>query len=289
MAEPIMTLGEVVARTTDFFRAKGIDTPRLDAELLLGEVLGMDRLQVYLNFDRPLSGEETARARELVRRRAGHEPVAYILGRREFMSRSFEVTPAVLIPRPETELLVEAALAALRETFVGDGELRVLEFGVGSGAVAVSLAAEEARVQVVATEISPAAAEVARRNAQTHGVADRVDVRVQSDFAGVAGPFHALVANPPYVDPAERETMMSDVVNHEPHEALFADNEGYAAIEQVLAAAPAMLIAGGSVIMEVGAGQMNRTKEIATAAGLGGLRVTKDYAGIERILVARKL
>ena len=287
MAEPTMTLGEVIARTTDFFRSKGIVSPRLDAELLLGEVLGMDRLQVYLHFDRPLSGDEMARARELVRRRAGHEPVAYILGRREFLSRSFEVTPAVLIPRPETEIVVETALAQLRANFAEASELRVLEFGVGSGAVSVSIAAEEPRVRVIATEISPAAAEVARRNAEAHGVSDRVEVRVQSDFSGLDGKFHALVANPPYVDPAERETMMPDVVNHEPHVALFADNEGFAAIEQVLAAAPGLLTAGGVVIMEVGAGQMDKTKEIATAAGFSELSVIKDYSGIDRILVAR--
>ena len=290
MAEPVLTLGEVIIRTTDFFRGKGIVTPRLDAELLVGEVLGMDRLQVYLNFDRPMQESEMARARELVRRRAGHEPVAYILGRREFFGRSYEVNPAVLIPRPETELLVEAALGALRdERWSGEAELRVLEFGVGSGVIAVSLAAEEARVQVVATEISPAAAEVARRNAERHGVSDRVTVLVQGDFEGVGDGFHVLAANPPYVDPADKATMMPDVINHEPHEALFADNEGYAAIEQVLAAAPGLLATGGSVIMEVGAGQMGKTKAIAGAAGLGRLSVTKDYAGIERILVAKKV
>ncbi|PKO18890.1 peptide chain release factor N(5)-glutamine methyltransferase [candidate division BRC1 bacterium HGW-BRC1-1] len=290
MAEPILTLGEVIIRTTDFFRGKGIVTPRLDAELLVGEVLGMDRLQVYLSFDRPMAESEMARARELVRRRAGMEPVAYILGRRDFFGRSFEVNPAVLIPRPETELLVEAALAALRdERWAGEAELRVLEFGVGSGAIAVSLAAEEPRVQVVATEISPAAAEVARRNAERHGVSDRVTLLVQADFEGVGDGFHVLAANPPYVDPADKATMMPDVVNHEPHQALFADNLGYAAIEQVLKAAPELLATGGSVIMEVGAGQMDKTKEIAKAAGLAEVSVIKDYAGIERILVAYKL
>lgn len=288
MAEPVLTLGEVIIRTTDFFRGKGIVTPRLDAELLVGEVLGMDRLQVYLNFDRPMQESEMARARELVRRRAGHEPVAYILGRREFFGRSFEVNPAVLIPRPETELLVEAALAALRdERWSSEAELRVLEFGVGSGAIAVSLAAEESRVQVVATEISPAAAEVARRNAERHGVGDRVTVLVQADFEGVGDGFHVLAANPPYVDPADKATMMPDVVNHEPHQALFADNEGYAAIEQVLKAAPGLLATGGSVIMEVGAGQMGFSKTEATEAGLAFVDVLKDYTGYERILVLR--
>ena len=290
MAEPILTLGEVIIRTTDFFRGKGIVTPRLGAELLVGEVLEMDRLQVYLSFDRPMQESEMARARELVRRRAGMEPVAYILGRRDFFGRSFEVNPAVLIPRPETELLVEAALAALRdERWAGEAELRVLEFGVGSGAIAVSLAAEEPRVLVVATEISPAAAEVARRNVERHGVSDRVTVLVQADFERVGDGFRVLVANPPYVDPADKATMMSDVVNHEPHEALFAGNEGYAAIEQVLKAAPGLLATGGSVIIEVGAGQMDKTKEIAKASRLGEVSVIKDYAGIERILKAQKL
>lgn len=280
-----MTVGDVVARTTEFFRDKGINPARLDAELLLGEALGMNRLQIYLSFDRPVGASELERARELVRRRARHEPVAYILGRREFLSRQFTVSPAALIPRPETELLVEAALDELRARFGGADVLRVLEFGIGSGAVSVSVLAEEPRARVVATEISAAAAEVARANAERHGVADRLDVRVQDDFAGVEGPFHAFLANPPYVDPAELKSLPPDVARFEPHEALFADDAGYAAIARVVSAAPGLLGAGGFVLMEVGAGQAPRAAEIAAASGLRVGRIVKDYAGIDRHLL----
>ena len=285
MAAETMTVGDVVARTTEFFRGRGIEPARLDAELLLGEALGMNRLQIYLNFDRPVGAAELERARELVRRRARHEPVAYILGRREFLSRQFAVSPAVLIPRPETELLVEAALEELRGRFPGSDGLRVLEFGVGSGAVSVSVLAEEPRARVVATEISTAAAEVARANAERHGVADRLDIRVQDDFAGIAGPFHALLANPPYVDPAELGSMSPDVVRFEPHEALFAADCGFAAIARVAAGAPGLLGPGGFVLMEVGAGQAARAAEIAAASGLRVGRIVRDYAGFDRHLL----
>lgn len=149
-------------------------------------MLGYDRLKLYLNLDRPLTAPELDRARELIRRRAGHEPVAYILGLKEFAGRAFAVGPGVLIPRPDTELLVEHATTELLERFgAEEEEIRVLELGVGSGAIAVSLACDVPRARITATEIVPAAAEFARRNAREHGVDDRVEVRLQSDFAGL--------------------------------------------------------------------------------------------------------
>ncbi len=278
-----MTLGEVVARTTEFFKGRDIATARLDAELLVGEAVGMDRLHVYLNFDRPMAEPELERARAMVRRRGMREPVAYILGRREFRSLDFEVTPAVLIPRPETELLVEHAKAELEGRFPGaKGAWRVLEFGAGSGAVCVSLAAETPLARVVATEVCPDALAVARRNAERHGVSDRVEFRNQSDFAAIAGPFHAVLANPPYIDPADRAILPPDVAGHEPDTALFAADGGFACMRQILRDAPALVDPRGFVLMEIGMGMETRAGEIGAGFGWTLEKVIPDYAGIGR-------
>jgi len=281
---PCLTVKDVLARTTDYFQSKGIKTARLDAEVLLGAALGLDRLKLYLNFDRPLIEQELERSRELVRRRAAREPVAYILGEREFLSRTFQVGPAVLIPRPETELLVEHTVTELRRRFPEEPELRVLEFGVGSGAIAVSLAAELSQARVIATEVSRAAAEVARANAERHGVAARVEVRVQSDFAGIPGPFHALVSNPPYVNPDDRDSLEEDVRNFEPATALFADEEGLQWYRFLAQQAAGLLASSGFVAVEIGAGQALDIRSLAEQQGLAHEHTIKDYAGIERLL-----
>ncbi|MGI8906688.1 MAG: peptide chain release factor N(5)-glutamine methyltransferase [Candidatus Sumerlaeaceae bacterium] len=279
------TVRTIIDKTAKFFVAKGIPSARLDAELLLAEVLGMDRLRLYMNFDRPLNEEELNRARELVRRRATREPVAYILGRREFASRMFEVDPSVLIPRPETELLVDEAEQELKRRFPDAGSaFRILEFGVGSGAIAVTLAANLPAAQIVGTEISAEAAATARRNADKHGVSERIDLRVQPDFAGIEGPFHAIVANPPYVDPADALMMADDVKLYEPAGALFAEENGLHWYRLLAVEAPRLLDPNGFLLMEIGQGQMPAIAQIAKGAGLDVERVSKDYAGTERMM-----
>lgn len=283
MTGKLLTIGEVVMRAAEYLARHGVETARLDAELLIGHALGLTRLQVYLERDRPMTEAERERARELVRRRAAREPVAYILGKREFRSREFEVTPAVLIPRPETELLVEHALTELERHFGRGQPLRVLEFGVGCGAIAVSLAAEMPEVEVVATEASPAAAEVARRNAERHGVADRVEVRVQPDFEGIAGPFHALVSNPPYVAESEAATLPPDVVRYEPHQALFGGPDGMRWIEWLMDEGPKRLVAGGFMLFEIGSTQGELVRRAAAVRGLTLEAILPDYAGLPRL------
>lgn len=276
---------EILDKTVQYFQSKGIKSARLDAELLLAHTLGMDRLRLYLSMDRPLNAEELTNARELVRRRAMREPIAYILGTREFCSRSFEVNPSVLIPRPETELLVEQAISELKRRFPDEGTaFRILEFGVGSGAIAVSLAAELPSAQIIATEISESAAETARKNTQKHGVEERIDIRVQPDFSGIVGPFHAIVSNPPYVRTVDASALEDDVVRFEPHEALFAGEDGLKWYRYLTAQAPALLIAGGFLLMEIGQGQAGAVQLLGVKAGLTAECVTKDYAGIERIV-----
>ncbi len=271
-------------RAAQFLAAKGSQSPRLDAELLVGHALGMTRLQLYLDRDRPLNDDELARARELVRRRAAHEPVAYITGKKEFFGYEFIVTPAVLVPRPETELLVEHAVAELDRRFGEQETLRVLEFGTGSGAIAVTLALLQPNLRIVATEISAEAAEVARENASRHNVADRVDIRVQSDFSGIEGPFHAVVSNPPYVAEKDAATLPPDVLNYEPHAALFAGPDGMKWITWLFAVTPPLLHPGGFLAMEIGQGMAEQVGAAARAHGWTVEAVLRDYADIERIV-----
>lgn len=286
----VTTAREIVDKTTVFFTAKGIPSARLDAEILLAEVLGYDRLRLYMNLDRPLDEAELTRAREMVRRRAAKEPVAYILGRKEFAGRDFKVGPGVLVPRPDTEILVEEVGRELMARFADEpGDLRILEFGIGSGAIAITLAAEHLRAQVTATEISETAAAIARENAVTHGVSERVEILVQSDFSGIPGPFHAIVSNPPYIDPAELPTLAPDVANYEPHEALFAEDAGLRWYRFLAGEAARLLALGGFLAVEIGYTQREAVEQIFASAGLKLVRSVKDFGGNDRVILAEQI
>jgi release factor glutamine methyltransferase len=289
MSEPAISLREAVAKAAQFFKDKGIETARLDAELLLGEATGLDRLQLYLNLDRPLSASERAAAREFLRRRAAFEPVAYILGRKEFCSREYRVGPGVLVPRPETEHVVEAVQKQVELRFgkAPDG-LRILELGTGSGAIAVSLAADIADCHIIATEASADAAAIARSNAESHGVASKIEFRVQTDFAGIEGPFHVIASNPPYIALSDRDLLPKDVLDFEPPEALFAAEDGLACYRFILGEADALLLERGCVVVEIGRGQGEAVSRLGAQAGLRVSDRITDYAGIERVLVLEK-
>lgn len=269
--------------TADYFAARGIDAPRLDAELLLAETLGLDRVGLYLNFERPLQAAELAAYREQVRRRAAREPLAYILGRSEFWSRPLKVTPAVLIPRPETELLVELALPRL-----ADGS-RVLDVGTGSGALAIALAFERPDLRVTALDLSAAALAVAEENAAANGVAGRVACLAGDLHRLPAGPWELVVANPPYIPGAELATLMPDVRDYEPHLALDGGADGLDAYRALAGQAGAVLAPGGWLLVEVGAGQAPAVRGLFAAAGLQELLVAPDLAGIERVVGGCKL
>lgn len=277
----------MIDRTADFFQQKGIDSARLDAQLLIAHALGKTRLELYLQFDYPVNDEELARARELVRRRAAREPVAYIIGNREFAGRDFAVRAGVLIPRPDTEILVEETLGELKARHGdSDAQLRVLEFGIGSGAISVTLAANDPRIQITATEISAIAAEIARENAARHDVADRAEIYQQPNFAGITGPFQAIVSNPPYIDPAEKSTLAPEVAQHEPSEALFAEDAGLHWYKFLASQATGLLTDDGFIAVEIGYKQRLAVEEIFEQAGLRVVRSTKDYAGHYRVVTA---
>jgi release factor glutamine methyltransferase len=247
---PAWTIERILRWTADYFAQKGLDSPRLDAEVLLAHALRVGRVHLYTHYDQPLSAAERQAFRAMIKRRAACEPVAYICGRREFYGRDFVVGPAVLIPRPETEHLVEAALGWLAEQ--GIVAPRIADVGTGSGALAVTLAAELPQAQVVAGDISVAALAVAQVNAERHAVAERVEF-IESDLlTDMAGRFDIIVSNPPYVGLNERDSLPADVVNSEPSVALFAGDDGLALIERLGREVRARLATPGLFLCEMG-------------------------------------
>lgn len=276
------TVLKLLRWTADYFDGRGIDSPRLDAELLLADTLRLDRVGLYLNFERPLQADELTVYREKVRRRAGREPLAYILGETEFWSLPFTVTPAVLIPRPDTELLVEEALKRLT------GAARVLDVGTGSGALAITLAHERPECRSVAIDVSAAALAVAAENARKNGVAERIEF-CHADLAALPdGPFDLIVANPPYIPRDDLATLMPEVRDFEPRLALDGGHDGLDAYRALARQAGAVLAPEGWLLAEVGIGQASVVQELFAGAGLTELLVSRDLAGIERVVGGRK-
>ncbi len=222
-----------------------------------------------------------------VERRAGREPVAYILGLREFYGRPFQVTPDVLVPRPETEALIDLALDWLRRRKAdAGGTVRVLDIGTGSGCLAVTLALEWTDVAIVATDISAPALLVARQNAAAWGVADRITFLHESLTGSSQGAFDLIVANPPYVPERDRESLSVDVREFEPSLALFGGADGFDVLRDLFPAAARTLAPGGRALVEIGVGQAAAAAELATAAGLVWCETRPDLAGIPRVVVA---
>ena len=221
------TVLKLLQWTADYFRDKGIESPRLDAELLLSATLEMDRVALYVNFERPLIADELARYREKVRRRADREPIQYILGETEFWSLPLSVNPFVLIPRADTEVLVEEALKRI------DGCSNVLDVGTGSGAIAIALAHDQPELRVTALDCSAEALEVARGNARRNGVLEHVDCLAGDLNSLPLGPFDMIVSNPPYIPSRNWEQLMPEVRDHEPRLALDGGDDGLEAYRRI--------------------------------------------------------
>jgi len=270
---------ELVRWTADFFRQHGVAQPRLDAEVLLAHVVGGTRLDLYMAFDRPLEEAERARYRELVRRRAKERvPVAYLTGVREFWSLPFRVTPDVLIPRPETETLVRAAL--------DEKPARVLELGVGSGCISAALARELPNAELVAVDVSPRALDVARENLAALALTDRVELLLADGLRDVAGRFDLVVSNPPYVARAELAGLAPEV-RHEPVLALDGGEDGLDVIRRICTEAPERLERPGALALEVGAGQAAEVEALLRRSGASSVQVANDLAGIPRVVLGR--
>ena len=279
------TVLELIRWTTSFFQSKGIDSARLDAELLLASVLGMDRMGLYINFDRPVSPEERGAYRDLVKTRARRVPVKYMLGECEFMSIAFEIGPGVLIPRPETEHLVERTLEIL-----GDQPRVVLDLGTGSGCIAVAIAKSAPNVRVFASDISPSALAIAQRNARRHDLADRVSfvAALWLDAYSHKLAVDVVVSNPPYVPESEWGTLEPEITQHEPRGALVAGADGLDDIRCLVADAPNHLRPGGTLLCEIGDGQSQAVAELVQATGrYEAPTFIQDLARIDRVLEAR--
>jgi release factor glutamine methyltransferase len=284
------TVGRLLTWTTDFLRGKGADTPRLDAEVLLAHARRCQRIELYTAFDEvPPESVRTA-YRDLVSRRAKGTPVAYLVGHREFFSLDFEVTPDVLIPRPETEQLIVRALDLAKE-LAGTQPLMIADVGTGSGAIAVSLARHLQHCQITAIDLSPAALAVAQRNAQRHTVAGRIEF-LQGDLLDAVPSgslFHLIVSNPPYVATDELASLHCDVRDHEPHLALDGGRNGTQVIERLIPQAAHRLRSGGWLLLEVGAANAPLVAELVERnLDLTSGETIKDLAGLPRVVQAQK-
>ncbi len=276
----------MVSWIADDLSKRGIDSPRVEAEILVAHAIGTDRVGVYVDFDRPLSKAELELARSGIERRRKREPIAYIVGQKEFFGRKFEVAPGVLIPRPETELIIELASNLLTP---GASEAqRCLDLCVGSGAIAITLAAEFAQLEVFATDVSASALAIARKNAERHSVAERVHFYEGDLYAPLdSGAFDVITANPPYIATDAIAGLAEDIVSHEPHLALDGGADGLDLVRKVFAGALDRLGERGVVLVEIGADQSVRAQESARAAGFSTIVAHKDLAGIERVIEAR--
>lgn len=278
--------------TTDYFTRKHIDSPRLSAEMLLAHVLHVPRLKLYTDPDRPASELERAAFRELVERAVAHEPVDYLVGQAPFFSMMFEVNRGVLIPRPSTQTVVEHVIQHSRRT-PGFHRPSVVDVCTGSGVIAIALAKHLPESRIVASDLSPDALEVARRNAQTHGVADRVaflrgDLLEPIVAHMPAGGFRYLVSNPPYISDAEWADVAPNVRDHEPTLALRGGADGLDFIRRLLAEARRVVAPPAQVVIEIAASQKQAALDLAAAspARLGNAQVLSDHEGLPRVLVA---
>lgn len=273
------TIRRLLVWTQGYFEKKGIDSPRLTAEILLAHTLSTTRVRLYIDLDRPLEKAELASFRSLIERRCSGEPTQYLTGVREFYNRPFKVDARVLVPRPETELLVEAVLSALPK----DAPAQVLDVCTGSGCIAVSLAAERETWTVIATDLSPGAAAVARGNAEALGVGDRVKVVEGDLYAPVPSDlrFDAVVSNPPYIARAEIDTLSAEV-RREPRMALDGGPDGLDLLRRVIDGARDVLKPGGLLAMEIGETQGPAVLALLTAAGYAQPRIEKDLERRDR-------
>ncbi len=270
-------------RSTEWLGARGSDTPRLDAEVLIGHALGLERIQLYTEADRPLTEDELAACRALVARRGDLVPVAHITGRRAFGRLDLEVTPDVLVPRPDTEVVVDVVVELAPEG------ARVADWGTGSGAIALSVADQRPDVAVTGLERSAAALDVARRNlASRPDLAGRVRMLQSDGMAAVAGErFEVVVSNPPYLVPADLQRFPA--LRQEPEQALVAGPAGTEDHARVVREAADALAPGGLLVMEIGEGQHDAVEALMVAGGFGDVGARPDLAGIPRALHGHRI
>lgn len=287
------TVERVLHWTRGYFERKQVDSPRLSAELILAHVMGLSRIKLYTNYLQPLSESQLSELRDLVKRAAEHEPIAYLTGRAWFFNLEFEVGPAVLIPRPDTETLVEQVLSIIRHT-PGFESPRILDLCTGSGAIAVAVAHHAPTSQIVATDISPEALLIANQNIRRHHLQDRITL-LQGDLLGALEPyidktpFDLVVSNPPYIPTEKISQLPRNVRDYEPRQALDGGADGLDLHRRILHQSGNRLRPGGRILLEIGYDQQEAALTmIRQYDAYGDERVLRDYAGNPRVLTATR-
>jgi release factor glutamine methyltransferase len=288
----IWSILDLITWGSDYLREKGIDDARLTIELLLSHVLTLQRIQLYTSFDRPLSDEELARFKELLKRRLSNEPLQYIIGRTQFMGLNILVDRRVLIPRPETELLVDECVKMMKRAFPPETPLSMIDLGTGSGCIAVALAKMLPSAHVTAVDLSAEALAVAQQNAELNAVAERIPFR-QADIMrleqnDIPGPFHCIISNPPYISTKEFSDVSNDVKDFEPRAALTDESDGLTFYPAIARFAERSLSVGGCVCVEHAYDQSEHVQPIFQKAGFVEPQIIKDYQGIKRHLMYTK-
>ena len=282
----IWTIGRILKWTEEYFGQKGVESPRLDAEVMLSHVLGRQRIYLYVHFDEPLQAEELAAYRTMIKQRIDRVPVAYILGEKEFMSLAFKVTPDTLVPRPDTEILVQAAVDRLKQWT--DADVRLADIGTGSGAICLSVLSMLDNIVADTVDISSAARAVAEENAAALGLSERVTFHTGDLLAPIREQqFTAILSNPPYIPEADIQGLAPEVRCKEPMTALCGGKDGLDFYRRLCDEAPAMLTDDGFMAFEVGIHQATEVAQLAEASPLiVRTEILKDYAGIDRVVVA---
>ena len=292
--EPGWTVLRALDWATQELARQGFESPRLEAEVLLGHTLGMGRVDLYLHFDRPLTPQELSAFKSHLAKRLEHFPLQYITGRTQFMSSELLVCPGVFIPRPETEVLVEEVIVRLRRRSEGEAPLVIVDLGTGCGNIAISLAREFPQARVYAVDVSPEAVAIARENAVRNGVAGSIHFLVGDLFEplkgrGLEGGVDLLVSNPPYIPRGEMGSLPPEVGLFEPREALDGGQDGMDFHRRIVAQAPDFKNPGAWLALEVGEGQAQRARSMLLSDGkFRGVEVIKDYAGIERVVIGER-
>jgi release factor glutamine methyltransferase len=282
-----MIVHDILNESIKALDAAEIPSARLDAEVLLSFCLGCDRLEFYKNPDMIIGETQIAVFRNLIARRLQWEPVAYITGRKEFWSFTLEVNNSVLIPRPDTEIIVEETINICRK--IDSSEIKILDIGTGSGAIAIALASEITVAKIVATDISLEALNMAQKNAAALGLKEKIDFRSGDLFEPVNGFFDIIVSNPPYIAAEEYEKLPAGVKNYEPREALLAGKSGLEFYEKLIYQTAGFLQKNGWLLLEIGAKQEAGVRGIMEAAGFyDNIEMRRDYAGLPRVIKARR-
>lgn len=279
-----LRLKEILKKTESFFKKVGIDTPRLDAEVLLAEVLDLERINLYVNFNRPLTKKEVDEYRELVVKRKKGQPVAYLVGKKEFMSLEFKITSDVLIPRPETEHLVGSVLDRIEKR--PKEKIKIVDVGTGSGAVIVSIAKlADKPIVGLATDISKPALKVAKENAHCHQVSEQIEFREGDLLEPLKEKVDIIASNPPYIPSSEWDDLQKEV-KEEPRQALDGGKEGLECYKRLIKQAAKKLGDGGFLALEIGVNQAKAIEDMLSKAGFSKIKKKKDYNDIIRVVTA---